>query len=332
MDMSRREFAALAASAFVGCAAPRAGSPVPRIRKLGTIDIFIVETSPVVFKGKPWLMEYIRWKTPQKRYRTNDTGLSYLRFRDLDDLTTFTPPFGHDLHLASAFVKNDRVYVTGSRRGGRDSWGGDGILMTESDDLVNWTKPRTILSDPGWEVYNTSVCEADGRFVMVFEMMKPAEEVGVPFTMFFAESDDLVNWRRIPGAVFGKEFYTGAPLLRYHAGWFYFFFLERAIVYGHLEFRTRIARSRDLKKWTVSPRVVLDYGDDRFIHPDAPLNAAERAEVLAARNVNASDLDMCEYGGKLLCSYSWGDQHGKEYLSLGEVDATEREFCESFFN
>ena len=53
--------------------------------------------------------------------------------------------------------------------------------------------------------------------------------------------------------------------------------------------------------------------------------------VAAAKDINVSDHDFCEYGGKLLCSYSWGDQRGHEYLALAEADCTEREFCESYF-
>ena len=40
---------------------------------------------------------------------------------------------------------------------------------------------------------------------------------------------------------------------------------------------------------------------------------------------------MCEFGGKLVCFYSWGNQRGKAFSALAEADCTEREFCESFF-
>ena len=41
---------------------------------------------------------------------------------------------------------------------------------------------------------------------------------------------------------------------------------------------------------------------------------------------------MCEWKGDLVISYSWGNQRGKEFLALAKVrNATEREFCESFF-
>ena len=98
-------------------------------------------------------------------------------------------------------------------------------------------------------------------------------------------------------------------------------------------YNTRVARSRDLKSWEFSPHVVLDYDqDDRKIHPAGRFNAKELAEIASAVNINASDLDMCEFGGRLVCFYSWGNQRGKEYSALAEADCTEREFCESFFS
>ena len=55
------------------------------------------------------------------------------------------------------------------------------------------------------------------------------------------------------------------------------------------------------------------------------------SRVRRATNINASDFDFCEDGGRLRCCYSWGNQRGTEFLSLAEVPAGEREFCESFF-
>ena len=46
----------------------------------------------------------------------------------------------------------------------------------------------------------------------------------------------------------------------------------------------------------------------------------------------ASDLDMCEWNGKLVCLYSWGNQRGCEFSALAEANCTEKEFFESFFD
>jgi hypothetical protein len=308
---------------FAGVAFSCFAEPV-KLRKLGTFDIFIVEATPIVFKGKLMLMEYIRYERPDKRHRDNDTGRSYLRFRDMSDMKTVTKPFGHGLHLGSAFVEGDRVIVTAAEK-----WGGSKFYQMESTDLENWTAPRLILENPAWRGYNTTLCKADGRYVLSFELGAPKELVGTPFTMFFAESTDLRNWKVVEGAAMGRDRYTGAPMLRYFGGWFYYFHLEGNYRKG---FKTMVARSRDLKDWEFSAHVVLDYDvADRKIHPAGRFNAKELAEIASAVNINASDLDMCEFGGRLVCFYSWGNQRGKEYSALAEADCTEREFCESFF-
>lgn len=327
--MKRRDFiAGVAAMAAAGCSTAscgRAKGPV-RLKKLGTFDIFIVEANPVVFKGKLWLMEYIRWSRPDKRYRFNDTGRSYFRFLDMSDMKTVTPPFGHGLHLGNAFVDGDRVIVTAV-----EDWGKGRFFQTESTDLVHWTKPRVILEDPAWTGFNTTMCKADGRYILSFELGKPRDLVGVPFTMFFAESTDLRTWKIVEGARMGGDRYTGAPMLRYYGGWFYYFHLEGNYTHG---FTTRVARSRDLKDWEFSKHVVLDYSpEDKLLHPKpfAAFTDKEKAYIAGAKNINASDLDMCEWKGKLVCFYSWGDQRGNEFSALAEADCTERGFCESFF-
>ena len=297
--------------------------PVP-LKKLGTIDEFIVEANPIVFKGKPYLCEYIRYFSPTKRYPGNDQGCSYFRFLNLTDMETVTPPCGKGLHMGSAFVDDGRVVITCV-----EGWGKSRFYQMESTDLVHWSKPRLILSGDGWAGYNTSVCKAGDRYVMVFELGKPRELVGKPFTMFFAESKDLKDWQVVPCASYGKEFYTGAPMLRHFGGWFYFFYLE-----SHLGgFRQRVARSRNLKDWQLSPEIVLDFGTaDKIIHPKARLAADQKRKIETAENRNASDLDMCTFNGRLICSYSWGDQRGKEFLALAEAETTEQKFCESFFD
>lgn len=295
------------------------------LTKLGTLDFFIVEANPVVFRGQPWLMEYIRYMAPDKRYPGNTSGDSYFRFRSLTDCQTVTPPFGAGLHMGCAFVENDHIVVTAV-----ENWGKSRFYQLESDDMIHWTAPRVILEDPLWKGYNTSVCKAGDRYVMVFELGAPKEIVHQPFTMFFAQSTNLHDWTLIPDAVFGREFYTGAPALKFHDGWFYFFYLRGSYSSGYT---MAVTRSRDLVNWDISPRCVLGYDEaDRNLHPQASLSPELRKLIAGAEDINASDLDFCDYRGKLLASYSWGNQHGTEFLALAEADVTERQFCESFWN
>jgi len=319
---------AVAALACAWTLSATAEKPVStKIEKKGTFDIFVVEANPVVFKGKPYLMEYIRDFKNGLHHRDNLTGDSYFRFLDLEDMKTVTPAFAPGLHFGNAFVHGDRVYVTAT-----PGWGGGDVLLTESDDLVHWTEPRVILSGKGWKTYNTTMCRAGDTFVLSFELGEPLDMVGEGFTMFFAVSHDLKTWKVVEGAVMGKDRYTGAPMLRYHDGWFYFFHLERD---GDKPgcFVTRVSRSRNLRKWELSPKTVLGYDDeDRKLHPAGRFSEAEKSRIATAKNVNASDLDMCEYGGKLRLFYSWGDQNGNEFSSLAEANCTEQAFCESFFD
>lgn len=292
------------------------------IEKLGTIDEHLVEATPVVFKGKLWLFQYMH-----SEYEGGAVKGPHFRFLDMSDLKTATPPFGKGFCFGSAFVDGDRMVVT-AVSGDKKKF-----CMMESTDLANWTTPRTILEGKGWKGFNNSLCKAGDRYVIAFELGEPKDIVGRGFTMFFAESRDLREWKIIDGAIYGKTIYTGAPLLRYHGGWFYFFYLENC-GRGCRMYRTRVARSRDLKNWNLSPWVVLAHGDDdRAPHPKARLSPELLAKLPSAANLNASDLDMCEYGDGLVCSYSWGNQLGDEFLALGEVPKTsEREFCESFFS
>ena len=127
--------------------------------------------------------------------------------------------------------------------------------------------------------------------------------------------------------MFGREFYTGSPCLRHFGGYYYFFYLND-------KFRMRVVRSRDLRSWELSPRVVLDFDEnDRRLYPGIAFTDEEKERIRTSEDINASDFDMCEWKGDLIISYSWGDQRGKEFLALAKVrGATEREFCESFFS
>ena len=321
--MNRRAF--LGGAMALACLPTSAGRRGPvTLRKCGTFDIFIVEANPIVFKGRLWLMEYIRWMKPEKRYRYNDSGASYFRFRDMADMQKMTPPFGAGLHMGNAFVAGDRVIVTAV-----EDWGKGRFFQMESRDLVSWSSPRVILENPEWTGYNTTMCKAGDRYVLSFELGRPKRLVGTAFTMFFAESRDLKSWRVVEGARMGADRYTGAPMLRHFGDWFYYFHLEGGYGKG---FETRVARSRDLFSWEFSPHCVLRADDgDRLIHPKAVFTPEEKAQIASAEDINASDLDMCEFNGRLVCFYSWGNQRGKEFSALAEAECTEREFCESFF-
>ena len=92
-----------------------------------------------------------------------------------------------------------------------------------------------------------------------------------------------------------------------------------------------IARSTDLLSWEIAPvNPVLFYGDeDRVL--DGEFSEEEKERINNSLNTNNSDVDVCEYNGKTIILYSWGNQMGKEFLAKAEYDGPMAEFFESFF-
>ena len=50
-----------------------------------------------------------------------------------------------------------------------------------------------------------------------------------------------------------------------------------------------------------------------------------------AANVNNSDVDVYEFGGKTHILYCWGNQAGTEFLARAEYDGPMDEFFRSFY-
>ena len=282
------------------------------INRLGTIDFDIVEANPVVFRDRLLRFEYIRGR---------QAGEGSL-FRLVDwESGEIVSEFGHNYHMGCAMAWGNRLYVTCNA-----AWGGNALYVMSSEDLQTWTEPQKILADPEWKCFNTSTCRAENEIVMVFELGGPEALVGQPFTMFFAHSSDWRNWQVIPGAIYGRDVYCGAPMLRYYGGYYYFFHLSGDYEKG---FNTFISRSTDLKSWSEEKLVLpLDDCDRNILFP---AEAGQRKRIAEAKNINASDLDMCEYRGKLHMTYSWGDQRGTEFLAIATAECGEEEFCRSFW-
>ena len=290
----------------------------PLIRKLGTIDLDMVETTPVVFRGKLWRSEWVRQGIGQQ-YWDNRRRTNYFRFRN-PATGKVTSPFADGHEFGSAFVEDNTVYVTGTQ-------GRNRVNLFVSRDLKSWEQ-RTVMDDPRYGIFNTSMCKAGGDYVLAFEIDRPKEEAGAPFTMRFAKSRDLRNWTiTSPECNFTKERYSAAPCLRWDDGWFYLFYLE-----AHDGYETRVVRSRDLVQWEASPLnpVLLASAEDKQI-ANPKLTAAQREKIAAARNLNNSDLDFCEWRGRLVLHNSWGNQQGVEFLAEAAYDGSERQFLRAWF-
>lgn len=306
---------AVTALAFINSV--QAAGPVdadgrPLIKKLGTIDHDIVETTPVVFLGKVYRFEW---------YRQGNC----MRFRE-HGTNRVLPSFGEGYRFGSAFVDGDTVYVSASDSRDRKERGR--VQIFASKDLEHWDS-WTALDLPGYGIFNTSICKADDKFVMMFEIDRPKDEAGVPFTARFALSKDLKAWTLTPPECnYAKDRYTAPHTLRYLDGFYYNFYLES--LPG--SFEMRVVRSPDLIHWTPSPLnpVLRISSDDRKILNEK-LDAKQRERVANDPNCNNSDIDFCEYQGRLVINYSWGNQTGNEHLAEAVYEGSLRDFLTGWF-
>jgi hypothetical protein len=291
----------------------------PKIEILGTIDCDVVETTPIVFNDRLYRFEYIR-----KRYYANDTENSYFRFYDVESGDT-TASFAQGYHLGSALVEGDKVYVFGV-----DEWGGENMKVFCSKDLINWESCGDI-SLKGFAIYNNSVCKnSDGKYIMLIELGKPVEEIGIPFTARFLESNNLRNWQLLPlEYMFGKDFYTGGHFLTFESGYYYLTYLES--LPGPL-YETYITRTKDLVNWErslLNPFMAPSSADKKIAN--STLSKEQIARTTDAVNLNSSDHEFCEFQGKTIMYYSWGNQKGAEFLAEAKYDGTIKNMLKAFF-
>jgi len=275
-----------------------------------------VETTPIVFKNKVYRFEYVR-----KKYWNNQTGDSYFRFVD-HETGKSTESFAKGFHLGSAFVDNEIIYVTAV-----NIWNGEQIHVFSSRDMENWDS-WLAFELSGYGIFNTSITRAENKYVLMFEIGKPEKEAGQPFTANFATSSDLKSWEILSSNHnYAKDRYTAPHCLRYFDGYYYDFYLE-----AHDGYEMRVVRSKDLIDWEQSPLnpVLKASSEDKKIANDnIPENLQQK--IANAKDINNSDIDFCEFNGRLVINYSWGNQQGEEFLAEASYDGTLEQFLKGWF-
>ena len=290
----------------------------PVIRKLGTVMCDMVETTPVVFNGRLYRFEYFR---PRRQNEANPEEVSHFRFRDMYS-NALSAPFGCDHHLGSAFADGGTMYAVGVK----DAWGGDTLTVFRSADLESWEAfPVRFL---GLKCFNTGVCKKDGRYVMLIET-----DSFVPFTFRFAVSEDMVRWTLLPDdCAFQKDRYAGGPAVYTLPDdpYYYVLYLE---AYPTEKYANCIARSRDLREWEYSPlNPVLMYDPEADKQIASPfLTPHERDRIARAADVNNSDMELCEFLDRTVICYSWGNQHGIEFLAEAAYEGPMAALLKGFF-
>ena len=279
----------------------------PVIMKKGTIDLDLCETTPFVFHGRVYRLEWFR-------------NGAYLRIMDHDTRKEVSR-FGSNYRFPCAYVENGTVYVVGTKT--TDRWTGDILTMFISKDLKHWDE-REIFNSHGDYFCNTSLCKAGGRYVMSYEQNRGG------FHAQFLESEDLLHWTALPmEQQYHPARYCAPHCLRWHDGWFYLLYLEADKPHGYEQY---ITRSRDLIHWEPSPLnpVLAASPEDKQID-SSRLTQEQRDHIAKAVDVNNSDIDFCDFKGKLIINYSWGNQTGVEFLAEAEYAGSTAQFLESWF-
>ena len=93
-----------------------------------------------------------------------------------------------------------------------------------------------------------------------------------------------------------------------------------------------VVRSKNLIDWESSPlNPVMKASEEDKRIANSKLNEAQRARIRDAVNLNNSDIDFCEFEGRLIINYSWGNQQGVEHLAEAVYEGTEKEFLRGWF-
>ena len=271
----------------------------PRLVRTGMASDDYSEMTPVVLRGKLLLLA-----TAKDRAEANPYGKRCLWIEDVPT-HCLVATFAEECEYGSGFVHNDIFYAFTVPK---TSGGMQRLNCFWSKDLANWKSANVLLPGEGEKLYNESICEVDGRFVMAYESKGPKYP---PFTIKFAESVDLRRWTKIPEAIYGADRYTACPTLRCINGTFYLLYVEQ--LRPKWWFETYLTRSSDLIHWEQSPK--------------NPVLAPEDAE-----GISTSDIDLVEFDNKVIVYYLYGDQRTWHKSTSAEFDGMLQEFFECYYS
>ena len=301
------------------------------LSKKGTITIGMVETTPVVWKGELLRFEWVRnksWGSVKMEYR--DVGC--FRFVSMDNGEICGGEFGFDHAFGSCFEENGVMYAFGVRGEARGDVLSNVMDMFWSEDLINWQQKEILRLPEDVHIYNNSVCKGPDGYHIAIEIHGRPDWVGQGFTCVFARSSDLMDWELLDPLryAYDRERYTACPVLRYTDGYYYMICLEALPMKRYVPYITRTRDFEIFEMGHYNPVMWYDDDDKAVQHPER--FSAEQLDYIAnSVNCNVSDLDICDYDGKTVILYSWGNQRGKEFLAEAEYDGSMAEFLKSFY-
>lgn len=297
-----------------------AGSPwTNRLKRTRSFGPITHELTPFVLNDRLYRVEnhprYLDFQTDDPAFRFHEDEI---RIRDVETGDILSAPLRNH-YFGEGFLHGKRLYVFAGDYGADLPWRQHRkIDMVYSDDLVRWSSPITVIeSERGELLFNTAVCRGPDRFVMLYETN---DSRWPPFTFKYCESDDLVRWRRIPGAVYGTDKYVGGPALYHADGWYYTLYLQS--LQGGM-YETRIARSRDLARWQDAP-------EGRAVLPVVPGHVPDPGHP-GVHELSASDAELCFWRGKTIVYFLSGNQQGVAGLEMAEFDGRPGELLAHYF-
>lgn len=278
------------------------------------------ETTPFILHDRLYRLENhprsfdFIGKEPQYRFHEDE-----IRVRDVEADTIVAVPL-RDHYFGAGFLCQDRLYLfAGDYEGHRPWYRMRRIVMTSSSDLIHWDEPQVALEAEGDEhLFNTAVCRGHDKFVLLYET---DDKRWPAFTFRYCESNDLVHWKRIPEAIYGKNKYVGGPALYYEGGFYYTLYVHSC---GNGTYETRITRSPDLINWEDAP-------DDRPFITFNPTHRPDPEQYPDVYELNASDAELCFWKGRTIVYFCGGNQQGVSDLQMAEFDGTPRELLEHYF-
>lgn len=293
----------------------------PDIKKLGACSPN-GEMTPFVWNGR-----LMRLELADKSKGVDPNAITYACIRDVESKKILSY-FAEDSYFHSAYVEDGVCYVLGVDKKERGA-----IRVYKSRDLISWTN-EILLSNPGWVYFNTSLTKGPDGYVILMEAGQPKEHVGpCPYTFFFATSPDMKSWEFMDYDLgFSKERYMGGPWMKYSEGWYYVISVT-ALPCNH--YTNYIYRTKDFKDWYVGyyNPILMPGEDDRKISPRAADIDDELLQRITTDGfiINNSDIDMCDYNGKVYINYACGNQLGFYYMAEAECEGTVAEFLKSYF-
>ena len=304
----------------------------PKIRKLGTVKCDVVESSPFVLGDHLYRMEYFR---AARRNKRNDGPTTWMKVFDMESQQEVAS-LAKDHHLGSAFSDGEAVFISATAQCEDPeqpflTWGGSRVDIYRSTDVKTW-EPWGSVTLEGTYLFNTAMCKKDGIYTLAIETGAKTE-TGVDWSVRFAQSADGKEWTVLPEeCCFEKGQQTGNPAIYVLPDDpYYYVFTIRENLGPY--YTTDVVRSRDLIHWEyspVNPVLIHDAEEDKKLaHPFFTLE--EQQHIEQALDCNNSDLELCEFRGRTIIYYSWGDQKGTEFLAEACYEGSMKDFLQGWF-